>query len=79
MSETSCCLFLTIIKRMLFEQMVSQIYPNALLLNKANSVDTEAPFLDLDLSITHGIVHLDLSITNGMVHLKLIISRMILV
>ena len=39
-----------------FEQMVSQIYPTELQLNKANSSDTEAPFLDLDLSITNGIV-----------------------
>ena len=39
-----------------FEQMVSQIYPTALQLDKANSSDTEAPFLDLDLSITNGIV-----------------------
>ena len=36
--------------------MVGQIYPTELQLNKANSSDTEAPFLDLDLSITHGIV-----------------------
>ena len=27
-----------------FEQMVGQIYPNELQLNKANSSDTEAPF-----------------------------------
>ena len=39
-----------------FEQMVSQIYPIELQLNKANSFDTEATFLDLDLSITNGIV-----------------------
>ena len=39
-----------------FEQMVSQIYPTELKLNKTNSSDTEAPFLDLDLSITYGIV-----------------------
>ena len=38
-----------------FEQMVGQIYPTELQLNKANS-DTEAPFLDLNLSITNGIV-----------------------
>ena len=36
--------------------MVSQIYPTELQLNKANSSDTEAPFLDLNLSITNGIV-----------------------
>ena len=39
-----------------FEQMVSQIYPTELQLNKANSSDTEAPFLDLNLSITNGTV-----------------------
>ena len=36
-----------------FEPMVSQIYPTELLLNKANSSDTEAPFSDLNLSITN--------------------------
>ena len=36
--------------------MVGQIYPSELQLNKANSSDTEAPFLDLNLSITNGIV-----------------------
>ena len=39
-----------------FEQMVGQIYPTELQLKKANSSDTEAPFLDLNLSITNGIV-----------------------
>ena len=39
-----------------FEQMVDQIYPTELQLNKANSSDTETPFLDLNLSITNGIV-----------------------
>ena len=37
-----------------FEQMVGQIYPTELQLNKANSSDTEAPFLDLTLSTTDG-------------------------
>ena len=36
--------------------MVGQIYPTELQLNKANSSDTEDPFLDLNLSITNGIV-----------------------
>ena len=36
--------------------MVRQIYPTALQLNMANSTDTEAPFLDLNLPITYGIV-----------------------
>ena len=39
-----------------FGLMVGQIYPTELQLNKANSSDTEAPFLDLNLSITNGIV-----------------------
>ena len=39
-----------------FEQMVGQIYPTELQLNKANSSHTEAPFLDLNLSKTNGIV-----------------------
>ena len=39
-----------------FEQTVGQIYPTELQLNKANSTETEAPFLDFNLSITNGIV-----------------------
>ena len=39
-----------------FEQMVGQIYPTELQLNKAYSSDTEAPFSDLNLSITNDIV-----------------------
>ena len=38
------------------EQMVGQIYPTELQLSKANSSDTETPFLDLNLSITNGMV-----------------------
>ena len=33
-----------------FEQMVGQIYPTELQLNKANSFETEAPFLDLNVN-----------------------------
>ena len=36
--------------------MVSQIYPSELQLNKANTSDTEAAFLDLHLSISNDIV-----------------------
>ena len=36
--------------------MVNRIYPPALQLNKANTSDTEAPFLDLHLSISNGFV-----------------------
>ena len=39
-----------------FELTVGKLYPTDLQLNKANSSDTEALFLDLDLSITNGIV-----------------------
>ena len=39
-----------------FEGMVNRIYPPELMLNKANSSDTEAPFLDLHLSISNGFV-----------------------
>ena len=39
-----------------FERILGQIYPAELHLNKTNSSDTEAPFLDLNLSITNGIV-----------------------
>ena len=51
-----------------FEQMVGQIYPTELKLIKANSSDTEAPFLDFNLSIT-----------NDIVLLKLVINEMILI
>ena len=51
-----------------FEQMVGQIYPTELQLNKANSSDTEASCLDLNLSIT-----------NGKVSSKFMINRMILI
>ena len=34
-----------------FEQMVGQIYPTELQLSKANSSDTESPFLDLGLFV----------------------------
>ena len=70
MRETLCCLCQTIFKLILlklltlddllnidnpyFEQMVGQIYPTELQFYKANSSDTEAPFLDLNLSITNG-------------------------
>ena len=36
--------------------LVSQIYPSELQLNKANTSDTEAAFLDLHLSISNDIV-----------------------
>ena len=36
--------------------MVTQIYPNELQLNKAESTDTEAAFLDVHLLISSGFV-----------------------
>ena len=39
-----------------FEGMVNQIYPPEFQLNKANISDTEAPFLDLHLSVANGFV-----------------------
>ena len=45
------------INNVYFENMVSQIYPSELQLNKANTSDTEAAFLDLHLSISNDIVY----------------------
>ena len=39
-----------------FDGMVNQIYLSELQLNKTNSSDTEAPFLDLHLTISDGFV-----------------------
>ena len=39
-----------------FESMVKSIYPHELQLNKANTSDTEAPFLDLHSSISNAYV-----------------------
>ena len=56
-NSTSRCLDdLLYIDNPCFEQMVGQIYSTELQLNKANSFDSEVPFLDLNLSITNGIL-----------------------
>ena len=39
-----------------FDQMMDRIYPTKLQLNRANSSDTEAPLLDLNLCISNGAV-----------------------
>ena len=39
-----------------FEGMVNNIYRSELVLNKANTSDAEAPFLDLHLSISNGFI-----------------------
>ena len=41
-----------------FDGLISQVYPPELQLNKANSSDTEAAFLDLLLSIVDGVCFL---------------------
>ena len=52
-----------------FEGMANRIYPPELQLNKANTADTEAPFLDLHLSIYQ----------TDLFHLKFMISAMTLI
>ena len=44
------------INNIYFDNMVSQINPSELQLNKANTSDTEVTFLDLHLSISNAIV-----------------------
>ena len=44
------------INNVYFDNMVSQIYPSGLQLNKAYTSDTEVAFLDLHLSISNDIV-----------------------
>ena len=44
------------INNVYFDNMASQIYPSELQLNKANTSDTKAAFLDLHLSISNDIV-----------------------
>ena len=51
LNSTSKNLDLIKVENSYFEEMVNQIYPPELQLNKANISDTEAPVLDLHLSI----------------------------
>ena len=51
--------------------MVSQIYPLELQLNKANTSDTEAPFLDLHLSISN-----DIFSSKNMINVTTLILKM---
>ena len=44
------------INNVYFDNMVSQIYPSELQLNKINNSDKDATFLDLQLSISNDIV-----------------------
>ena len=63
------------INNVYFENMVSQIYPSELQLNKANASDTEAAFLDLHLSISNDIVLPKFMIIVTTLILKLSISH----
>ena len=58
-----------------FDNMVSQIYPSELQLNKANASDTKAAFLDLHLSISYDIVSTKFMINVTTLILKLSISH----
>ena len=58
-----------------FEHMVHRIYPAELQLNKANASDTEAAFLDLNLSIHHDIVSKKYMINGMSLILILLIFR----
>ena len=55
-----------------FDGMENQIYPSELLLNKANSSDTEAPFLDLYLTIPDGFISVIKFMINAMILILLL-------
>ena len=59
------------INNVYFGTMVSQIYPSELQLNKANTSDTKAAFLDLYLSISNDIV-----LPNFMLNVTTLISKL---
>ena len=64
------------INKVYFDNKASQIYPSKLQLNKINTFDTEAAFLDLHLSISSDIVFLPkLMINMTTLILKLSISH----
>ena len=56
-----------------FDGMVKQIYPSELQLNKVNSSETEAPFLDLHLTVSECFVSSKIYDKRGV--LKLAFSR----
>ena len=61
---------LLVIDNPYFVQMVGQLYPTELQLNKANSSDAKASFFDLHLSITNGIILLRFIINSVFLILK---------
>ena len=58
--------------------MVNRLYPAELQLNKANSSDTEAPFLDLNISISNGTVSTKIYDKRDDFDLILLISRFLI-
>ena len=58
-----------------FEHMVHRIYPDELQPNKANASDTEAAFLDLNLSIHNDIVSTKIYVKRMILILILLISH----
>ena len=61
-----------------FEQMVNRIYPAELQLNKANSSDTETPFLDLYLSISNGTISTKIYDKRDNFDFDIVISRFLM-
>ena len=61
------------INNVYFDNMVSQIYPSELKLNKPNTFDTEAAFLDLHLSISN-----DLFLPNFMINVTILILKLLI-
>ena len=61
-----------------FKQMVNRIYPAELQLNKANSSDTETPFLDLNIFISNGTVSTKINDNGAILILILLISRFLM-
>ena len=58
------------INNIYFDNSVSQIYPAELQLNKANTADTEASFLDLHLTISNDTVSTKSAINVAILILK---------
>ena len=63
------------INNVYLDNMVSQIYPSELQLNKTNTSDTEAAFLDLHLTISNDIVSTKIMINVTTLILKKSISQ----
>ena len=59
------------INNVYFDSMVSQIYPSELQLNKTNTSDTKAAFLDLHLSISN-----DLFLPKFMINVTTLILKL---